>query len=43
MCFRAPGNLADRNEVEAMTTRFKNNGYRLKQVFAETAVYCMGG
>ena len=42
VCFRVPGNTADRNEVAAMTTRFRNNGYRLKQVFAETAVYCMG-
>jgi hypothetical protein len=42
VCFRAPGNSADRDEVTAMTSRFKSNGYRLKQVFAETAVYCMG-
>jgi hypothetical protein len=42
VCFRAPGNQADRDEVQAMTTRFKGNGYKLKQVFAETAVYCMG-
>ena len=39
---RAPGNAADRAEVSAMTTRFRNNQYRLKQVFAEAAVYCMG-
>ena len=42
VCFRAPGNTADRDEVAAITNRFKSNGYRLKQVFAETAVYCMG-
>jgi hypothetical protein len=42
VCLRAPGNAADRNEVAAMTTRFRNNNYRLKQVFAEAAVYCMG-
>jgi len=42
VCFRAPGNTADRNQVATMTTNFKNNGYHLKQVFAETAVYCMG-
>src|SRR6187549_1784481 len=35
VCFRAPGNAADRNEVQNMTSRFKANGYRLKQVFAE--------
>jgi hypothetical protein len=42
VCFRAPGNNADRSQVTNMTNSFKNNGYRLKQVFAETAVYCMG-
>src|SRR6187399_1785433 len=42
VCFRAPGNAADRNEVQNMTSRFKANGYRLKQVFAEAAVHCMG-
>ena len=42
VCFRAPGNAADRSEVASITANFKNNGYRLKQVFAETAVYCMG-
>jgi hypothetical protein len=42
VCFRAPGNAADRNQVATMTNNFRTNGYRLKQVFAETAVYCMG-
>jgi hypothetical protein len=42
VCFRAPGNAADRAQVSTMTTNFRNNGYRLKQVFAEAAVYCMG-
>jgi hypothetical protein len=42
VCFRAPGNDADRDEVRLMTDRFIGNGYRLKQVFAETAVHCMG-
>ncbi len=42
VCFRAPGNAADRAQVDSMTASFKANGYRLKQVFAETAVYCMG-
>jgi hypothetical protein len=41
VCFRAPGNAADRAQVDTMTTNFKN-GYRLKRVFAESAVYCMG-
>ncbi|HEX5162046.1 MAG TPA: hypothetical protein VFV88_10000 [Steroidobacteraceae bacterium] len=42
VCFRAPGNAADRTQVATMTANFKASGYRLKQVFAETAVYCMG-
>jgi hypothetical protein len=42
VCFRAPGNTADRAQVTSMTNNFRSNGYRLKQVFAETAVYCMG-
>jgi hypothetical protein len=42
VCFRAPSDAADRNQVATMTNNFRTNGYRLKQVFAETAVYCMG-
>jgi hypothetical protein len=42
VCFRAPSNQADRNDVERITGIFVSNGYRLKQVFAETAVACMG-
>jgi hypothetical protein len=43
VCFRAPGNLADRAKVADMTTIFRTNGYQLKRVFAEAAVHCMGG
>jgi hypothetical protein len=42
VCFRAPGNAADRTQVQTMTNNFRTNGYQLKRVFAETAVYCMG-
>ena len=42
VCFRAPRNSADRGKVDEITASFKSNGYRLKQVLAETAVYCMG-
>jgi hypothetical protein len=42
VCFRAPGNAADRAQVVSMTNNFRGNGYRLKRVFAEAAVYCMG-
>jgi hypothetical protein len=41
VCFRAPGNAADRAQVGSMITSFKN-GYKLRQVYAEAAVYCMG-
>jgi hypothetical protein len=51
VCFRAPGAVEDPNnankaaedraKVQQLTTNFKN-AYNLKQVFAETAVYCMG-
>ena len=45
VCFRAPGNQPDRDEVVRITTQFRNNGYRLKQVFAEVAAspVCRGG
>jgi hypothetical protein len=52
VCFRAPGAVdeavfpgkaqQDHNKVTELTNNFKANGYRLKQVFAETAAYCMG-
>ena len=49
VCFRAPGAVAtpskvaeDRAKVAQLTGNFKANGYRLKQVFAETAAYCAG-
>jgi len=42
VCFRAPSDAADRARVDSMTASFKASGYRLKQVFAEAATYCMG-
>jgi hypothetical protein len=42
VCLRPPVNQADRDEVTRITTLFKANGYRMKQVFAEAAVHCMG-
>ena len=41
VCLRAPGDSADRAQVSTMTTDFKN-GYNMKRVFAEAAVYCAG-
>jgi hypothetical protein len=42
VCLRDPVNTADRSQIDAMVTSFKGNGYRLKRVFAEAAVYCRG-
>lgn len=42
VCLREPSDASDRNQVASMVTSFKSSGYKLKQVFAESAVYCMG-
>jgi hypothetical protein len=42
VCFRAPGNAADRTRVEEIRNDFVAGQFKLKQVFAETAAYCMG-
>jgi hypothetical protein len=42
VCFRAPGDDLDRAEVGSIVTSFKNGGYKLKQVYAQAAAYCMG-
>ncbi len=42
VCLRSPEDSADRTQIDAMTTNFKSNGYNMKQVFAESAVYCAG-
>jgi hypothetical protein len=42
VCFRAPGNDADRNKVRDLFNIYKSNGHHLKEVFAEAAVRCMG-
>jgi hypothetical protein len=42
VCLREPGNSADRAQVATMKSRFRGGGYRLKQVFADAGVYCMG-
>ncbi len=41
VCLRAPEDSADRSRIDAMTSNFKN-GYNMKRVFAEAAVYCAG-
>jgi hypothetical protein len=41
VCLREPENAADRAQADLMVSSFKA-GYRMKQTFAEAAVYCMG-
>ena len=43
VCLRSPENAADRAMVDQLTTDFMTSlGYRMKDVFAQTAVHCMG-
>jgi len=42
ICLRPPVDATDRGQINTMVSSFKTNNYNLKQVFAETAVYCMG-
>ncbi len=41
VCLREPEDAADRFQIGQMVTSLKA-GYRMKQTFAEAAVYCMG-
>ena len=42
VCFRAPADATDRARIQVIKSDFKAGGYKMKQVFAETAAYCMG-
>ena len=42
VCLRPPSNAADRSTAAQIIADFQSGGYSMKQVFAETAVYCMG-
>ena len=42
VCLRPPQDSADRTQIDTMVASFRTSGYNLKQVFAESAVYCMG-
>ena len=42
VCLRAPEDLPDRSKVDDIITTFRGTGFRMKQVFADTAVHCMG-
>jgi hypothetical protein len=41
VCLRAPSSTADVNQVTSMIASFQT-GYNLRQVFAQSAAYCMG-
>jgi hypothetical protein len=41
VCLRAPSSAADVTAVSGMITSFQT-GYKLRQVFAQSAAYCMG-
>jgi hypothetical protein len=42
VCFRAPASATDQQQVGWLTQSFTNGGYKLKQVFQQTAAYCPG-
>jgi len=42
VCLRDAENLQDRNAVTLISDTFRSTGYSMKQVFADTAVHCMG-
>ncbi len=42
VCLREPEDVADRTAVDGIVNTFRTTGYSMKQVFADTAVHCMG-
>ena len=42
VCLRDAENQTDRDAVDTIVNTFRTSGYRMKQVFADTAVHCMG-
>ena len=42
VCLRDPENQEDRDKVDEVVATFRGTGYQMKQVFADTAVHCMG-
>jgi hypothetical protein len=42
VCLRKPGDATDRSKIDEFTRSFATSGYRLKQVFIDTANYCKG-
>jgi hypothetical protein len=42
VCLRDPVDGSDRDRVSQIAQSFRNGGYNLRQVFADTAAWCMG-
>jgi hypothetical protein len=42
VCMRDAENQTDRDALDNIISTFRSSGYRMKQVFADTAVHCMG-
>jgi hypothetical protein len=42
VCLHPPVNQADRNTVNSIISQFRGGGYKMKDVFAQTAAYCKG-
>lgn len=42
VCLRSPVDAADRSRISDMVASFEASGFNLKQVFADSAEYCMG-
>jgi hypothetical protein len=42
VCLRPPSNSADRDRVDDIIDVFRDGGYKIKDVFAETAAFCKG-
>ena len=42
VCLREPQDAADRTAVDQIVNTFRTTGFSMKQVFADTAVHCMG-
>jgi hypothetical protein len=42
VCLRDPENPTDRTRVDEIVSTFRGTGYKMKQVFADAAVHCMG-
>ncbi len=42
ICLREPEDAPDRAAMDSIVNTFRSTGYSMKQVFADTAVHCMG-